>query len=60
MALGSTQPLREMSTNKGGRCVGLTYLLLSCAEYTEIQKTSASWSPKDLSRPVQGLIYNSV
>jgi len=36
MALGSTQPLTEMSTRsttkgKDGRCVGLTVLLLSCA-----------------------------
>jgi len=36
MALGSTQPLTEMSTrsiscDKGGRCVGLTTLPPSCA-----------------------------
>jgi hypothetical protein len=37
MALGSTQPLTEMSTRniswcKGGRCVGLTTLPPSCAD----------------------------
>ena len=37
MALGSTQPLTEMSTRniswgKGGRCVGLTTLTPSCAD----------------------------
>ena len=37
MALGSTQPLTEMSTrDKDGRCVGLTTLPPSCAECLEI------------------------
>jgi hypothetical protein len=42
MALGSTQPLTEMSTvqifhgSKGGRSVGLTALPPSCAECLEI------------------------
>ena len=42
MALGLTQPLTEMSTrniflgDKGGRCVGLTALPLSCADCLEI------------------------
>jgi len=46
MALGSTQPLTEMSTTniswwgKGGRCVGLTTLLPSCADCLEI------WEPQ--------------
>ena len=46
MALGSTQPLTEMSTRnifwggKGGRCVGLTTLPPSCADCLEI------WEPQ--------------
>ena len=45
MALGSTQPLTEMSTRnvswgKGGRCVGLRTLPLSCADCLEI------WEPQ--------------
>ena len=37
MALVSTQPLTEMSPgDKGGRCVGLTILLPSCADCLEI------------------------
>jgi len=45
MALGLTQPLTEMSTRnifwgKGGRCVGLTTLPLSCADFLEI------WEPQ--------------
>jgi hypothetical protein len=41
MALGSTQPLTEMSTriiswDKGGRCVGLTTLPPSCADCLKI------------------------
>jgi len=41
MALGSTQPLTEMSTKifpegKGGWCVGLTTLPPSCADCLEI------------------------
>ena len=44
MALGLTQPLTEMSTRniswgKGGRCLGLTKLPSSCADYLEI------WEP---------------
>ena len=37
---------------KGGRCVGLTTLLPSCAEYVAILVGSTSCSPKSLSRPV--------
>ena len=46
MALGSTQPLTEMSTRntswgvKGGRCVGLITLPPSCADCLEI------WEPQ--------------
>ena len=46
VALGSTQPLTEMSTRniswgvKGGRCVGLTNLTPSCADCLEI------WEPQ--------------
>jgi hypothetical protein len=46
VALGSTQPLKEMSTTniswrgKGGRCVGLTNLTLSCIDCLEI------WEPQ--------------
>jgi hypothetical protein len=62
MALGSTQPLTEMSTRniswgKGGRCVGLTNLQPPCADCLEISGALNSWSLKGLSRPVLGLIY---
>ena len=41
VAPGSTQPLTEMSPGvKGGRCVGLTTLPPSCADYLEI------WEPQ--------------
>ena len=40
MALGFTQPLTELSTSKGGRCVGLTTLPLSLADCLEI------WDPQ--------------
>ena len=48
MALGSTQPLTEMSTGntslgcKGSHCVGLTTLPPSCADCLEI------WEPRAL------------
>jgi hypothetical protein len=55
MTLELTQPLSEMSTRniswgKGGRCVRLTTLLPSCAEYLEI------WEPEPpgLARTVMG------
>jgi hypothetical protein len=51
MALVSTEPLREISTGgKGGRCVGLTTLLPSCANCLKILEASTSWSPKGLYR----------
>jgi len=44
MALGSTQPLTEMNTStgtgKGDRCVGMTTLPPSCADYLKI------WEPQ--------------
>jgi hypothetical protein len=45
VALGSTRPLTEMSTKnissgKGGRCVGLTTLPLPCADCLEL------WEPQ--------------
>jgi hypothetical protein len=46
MALGSTQPLTEMSTrsiswgDKDGRCVGLTTLPPSCADCLQL------WEPQ--------------
>jgi len=55
MALGSTQPLTEMSTRntsrgaKGGRCIGLTTLPPSCADCLEIW----SLSLLEASGPVQ-------
>ena len=61
MALGSTQPLTEMSTGsiswrgKDGRCVRLTTLPPSCAVVTK--SGNLNWSPLGLSRPVMGLLY---
>ena len=56
MVVGWTQFLTEMSTKNiswgggggGVRCVGLTTLPPSCAEYLEILGVSAPWSAKDL------------
>jgi hypothetical protein len=39
---------------KGDRCVGLTTLPPLCADWLNILGASTSWSPKGLSRPVQG------
>ena len=38
--------------DKGGRCVELTKLILSCVDYLEIVGSSNSWSPQGLSQPV--------
>jgi hypothetical protein len=63
MALGSTQPLKEISTrntswgDKDGRCVGLTTLPPSCADCLEILEASTSWNPQGFFRPVMGLLY---
>jgi hypothetical protein len=56
MALGSIQPLTEMSTRniswgKCGRCVGPTTLPPSCADFLKI------WDSQGLSRPVMGLLF---
>jgi hypothetical protein len=54
MALGSTQPLTEMSTRtggKGGRWVRLTTLP------PRNPGTLTSWNPLGISGPVTGLIY---
>jgi len=58
MALGSTKPLTEMSIRiiswgKGGRCVGLTTLPPSRADYLEIWEPQ----PRGTLRPLQGLLY---
>jgi hypothetical protein len=41
---------------KGDRCVRPTTLPPSCAECLEILGPSTCWSPKDLSRPVEGYL----
>jgi len=61
MALGSTQPLTEMSTRsiswgKGGRCVRLTTLPPSCVVVMKSRNLN-SWNPLGLSRPEMGLLY---
>ena len=64
MALGSTQPLTEMSTRciswgKGGRCVRLRTLPPSCVIIMK-SGTLTSWNPLDYSRPVMGLLCNII
>jgi hypothetical protein len=65
MALGSTQPLTEMSTRNlswggtGGRCVGLTTLPPSCADCLKNLGASTSWIPRGLPRPVMGLLFTN-
>jgi hypothetical protein len=60
MALGSSQPLTEMSTTniswwiKGCRCVRLTTFI--CRLSLNLG-ASTSWNPHGLSRPVQRLLY---
>ena len=61
MALGSTQPLREMSYrcvswSKGGRCVRLTTYHLP-VPLSRVLGNLISWIPVGLSRPVMRLIY---
>ena len=53
----------EMSTSgivsggggRGGRCVEVTTLPPSCADFLEILIASTSWSPKALARSLMGL-----
>jgi len=60
-AMGSTQPLTEMSTGniswgrggKGGRCVGPTNLPSLCADYLEIWEPQPSGNP----RACTGILY---
>jgi len=61
MALGSTQPLTEMSTRgiswgKGGRCVRLTTYHHPVPLAGNLGVLT-SWNPLGLSRPVMGLHY---
>jgi hypothetical protein len=62
MALGSTQPLTEMSTkrifwgDKGGRCVRLTTYHHPVPLSWNLG-TLTSWNPLGHSRPVTGLLY---
>ena len=62
MALGSTQPLTEMSTRrafpggKSGRCVRLTTYLHPVLLSRNLGALT-SWNPLGLSRPVMGLLY---
>ena len=61
MALGSTQPLTEMSTGvfprgKGDRCVRLT-TYHHPVPLSRNLGTLTSWNPLGHSRPVMGLIY---
>jgi hypothetical protein len=64
-ALGSTQPVTEMSTRniswgggggKDGRCIGLTTLPPSCADCLEVWEPQPPGTPSGLSRPVMGLL----
>jgi hypothetical protein len=59
MALGSTQPLTEISTTniswgKGDRCLGLTTFMCRLSWNLEAW---TSGNPNGLFRPVQGLLY---
>jgi hypothetical protein len=66
VALRKTQPKIEMGIRnisggrgggKGGRWVGVTTLLPSCADCLEILGISTPWSPKGLSRSMMGKLY---
>ena len=64
MALGSIQPLTEMSTGniscrgKAGRCVRLT-TYHDPVPLSRNLGALTSWNPLDLSRPVMGLIFTT-
>jgi hypothetical protein len=60
MALGSTHPLKEMSTmiiSLGQRCIRLTTLTPSCAVCLEIWEPQLPGTFQGLSRPVIRLLY---
>jgi hypothetical protein len=62
MALGSTQIPTQMSSrniswDKGGRCVKLTTLPTSFTDCLKILGVSSPWNPQGLSRPVTGFLY---
>ena len=62
MALGSTQPLTEMSTRnfswgKGGRCLGLTTFPPTCAHCLEIWEPQQSGNLRAYPGLVMGLLY---
>jgi hypothetical protein len=65
MALGSTQPLTEMSARniswrgKGGGCVGLTTLPPSCADCLEIWEPQPPGALRACPDPVRGLLFSS-
>jgi hypothetical protein len=60
VALGSTQPLTEMSTRNlswGVKAAG-SYLTTFMCRLSKNLGASTSWSPKGMSRPVMGLLYH--
>jgi hypothetical protein len=63
MALGSTQPLTQVSTRdiswggKRGRCVGLTTFVIFKRRLSRNLGAWISWNPKGLSRLVMGLLH---
>jgi hypothetical protein len=62
MALGSTQPLTEMSTRNiscGVKAVGDNLTTFKC-QLSRNPGASTSWNPKGLSRPVMGLLYLTI
>jgi hypothetical protein len=59
VALVSTQPLTEIRTSEGGRCVGLTNVLPSNTDSLEIVEAPASWASNGLFRSVRTGICNS-
>jgi hypothetical protein len=60
MALGSTQPLTEMSTRNtscGVNAAGADNLTTFMCRLSRNLGASTSWNPQGLSRPVMGLLY---
>ena len=43
----------DLPWGKGGRCLGLTTLPLSCADFLKSLRVSTTFSPRDVSGPVQ-------